>query len=152
MVELTDDVILAILDHIKSRAMLHTLLLVSRWFRTAVEPRLYSTIEFNASGPITLRHRFEGLRRRIVSNQYLASRVRKLHITVDNTSEFTPEEFSHLDDMLRYLDGLKDFKLRLYTPPGGHPRGLDQSALPICAHQVLMGESNARRGRKFAIS
>lgn len=118
MVELTDDAILAILDHIECRAVLRTLLLVSRRFHTAVEPRLYSSIEFNASGPITLRHRLDGLRRRIVSNQYLASSVRKLHITVDNTSEFTPEEFSHLDDMLRYLDGLKDFKLRLRSPPG----------------------------------
>ncbi|KAG9227547.1 hypothetical protein CCMSSC00406_0000807 [Pleurotus cornucopiae] len=118
MVELTDDAILAILDHIECRAVLRTLLLVSRRFHTAVEPRLYSSIEFNASGPITLRHRLDGLRRRIVSNQYLASSVRKLHVTALNSSLFTLEEFFHLDDMLRYLDGLKDFKLRLRSPPG----------------------------------
>ncbi|KAF4590885.1 hypothetical protein EYR40_009482 [Pleurotus pulmonarius] len=144
MVELTEDVLLTILDCIENRSMLHPLLLVSRWFHTAVEPRLYSSIELKTTNPVILRRRFDGLRRRIVSNQYLASRVRKLHIILGNAPG-SPEQFSQLDDTLRYLVGLKDFKLNLYIPPGATLTTMTKSAMSICAHQVLVAESNARR-------
>lgn len=121
--------------------MLHTLLFVSRWFHTAVEPQSYSSIELKATSSITLCHRVHGLRRRIVLNQHLASRVTKLHMTIVNPPGFNSEEVSHLDDMLRYLDGLKDLKLSLNIPLGA-----TLATFTKVPYQVLMGESNARRG------
>lgn len=117
MDKLADDVLQTTLDCIEDQALLHTLLFVSRRFYTYVEPRLYSSIEFIAKSQIALRPRFDGFQRRIASNSYLASRVKKFKIDLVLVDYKTaPEEISFLVDTLPYLVGLKDFRLKLCIP------------------------------------
>ncbi|KDQ25809.1 hypothetical protein PLEOSDRAFT_1094123 [Pleurotus ostreatus PC15] len=112
MDKLTDDVLQTILDWVEDRATLHTLLFVSRRFYACTEPWLYSSVEFIAKPQTALRPRFDKFQRRIASNSYLASKVKKFTIDLAD-SKNPPEDFS-LHDTLRYLVGLKDFKLKIW--------------------------------------
>lgn len=111
MDKLTDDVLQTILDWVEGRATLLTLLFVSRRFHACTEPRLYSSVEFIAKPQTALRPRFDKFQRRIASNSYLASKVKKFTIDLADSKK-APEGFS-LHDTLRYLVGLKDFKLKI---------------------------------------